>query len=52
VGLSPGAQRAIDPGAARQKLYKRFIDEASKLYADALAHDEAGFDRSYAPATE
>jgi hypothetical protein len=25
----------------RQKLYKLFIDEASKLYADALVHDEA-----------
>jgi len=24
----------------RQKLYKKFIDEASKLYADALAHNE------------
>jgi hypothetical protein len=27
----------------RQKLYKQFIDEASKLYADALVHDEAEF---------
>jgi hypothetical protein len=27
--------------ARRQKLYKQFIDEASKLYADALAHDQA-----------
>ena len=25
----------------RQKLYKQFIDEASKLYADALVHEEA-----------
>src|SRR5215831_15582047 len=25
----------------RQKLYKQFIDEASKLYADALVHDKA-----------
>jgi hypothetical protein len=25
----------------RQKLYKQFIDEASRLYADALAHDQA-----------
>jgi hypothetical protein len=25
----------------RQKLYKDFIEEASKLYADALAHNEA-----------
>jgi hypothetical protein len=27
--------------ARRQKLYKQFIDEASKLYADALVHDKA-----------
>ena len=27
--------------ARRQKLYKQFIDEASKLYADALVHDRA-----------
>jgi hypothetical protein len=27
--------------AKRQKLYKQFIDEASKLYADAMVHDEA-----------
>ena len=25
----------------RQKLYRRFIDEASKLYADALVHEKA-----------
>src|SRR5215813_1984970 len=25
----------------RQKLYNQFIDEASRLYADALAHDQA-----------
>ena len=25
----------------RQKPYKQFIDETSKLYADALVHDEA-----------
>jgi len=25
----------------RQKLYKQFINEASKLYADALVHDKA-----------
>src|ERR1700741_4911632 len=25
----------------REKLYKQFIDEASKLYADALVHDVA-----------
>jgi hypothetical protein len=27
--------------ARRQKLYGSFIDEASKLYADALVHDQA-----------
>ena len=27
--------------ARRQKLYKQFIDEASKLYADALVHDNS-----------
>jgi hypothetical protein len=27
--------------ARRQKLYKQFINEASKLYADALVHDKA-----------
>src|SRR6516164_3376572 len=27
--------------ARRQKLYKQFIDEASKLYADALVYDRA-----------
>jgi hypothetical protein len=27
--------------ARREKLYKQFIDEASKLYVDALVHDQA-----------
>jgi hypothetical protein len=27
--------------ARREKLYRLFIDEASKLYADALVHDDA-----------
>src|SRR4051812_38250250 len=27
----------------RQKLYKHFINEASKLYADALVHNQAEF---------
>jgi len=34
------SQRSRDL-ARRQKLYKLFIDEASKLYADALVHDKA-----------
>jgi hypothetical protein len=34
------SQRSRDQ-ARRQKLYKLFIDEASKLYADALVHDVA-----------
>ena len=35
------ATRLSQDKARRQKLYKQFIDEASKLYADALAHDQA-----------
>jgi hypothetical protein len=35
------AKRILRDKGRRQKLYKQFIDEASKLYADALAHDEA-----------
>jgi hypothetical protein len=35
------ATRISRDRARRQKLYKQFIDEASKLYADALVHDEA-----------
>jgi len=33
------ARRLLQARARRQKLYKQFIDEASKLYADALVHD-------------
>ena len=35
------AKRISGDKAKRQKLYNQFIDEASKLYADALVHDEA-----------
>jgi hypothetical protein len=35
------ARRLSQNKARRQKLYKQFIDEAAKLYADALIHDEA-----------
>jgi hypothetical protein len=35
------ATRLSRDRARRQKLYRLFIDEASKLYADALVHDEA-----------
>jgi hypothetical protein len=35
------AKRILQDKGRRQKLYKRFIDEASKLYADSLVHDEA-----------
>ena len=35
------ANRLSGEKARRQKLYKQFIDAASKLYADALAHDQA-----------
>jgi hypothetical protein len=33
------ARRLSQEKARRQKLYKQFIDEASKLYADAIVHD-------------
>ena len=35
------AKRVLQDKDRRQKLYKQFIDEASKLYADALVHNEA-----------
>jgi len=35
------ARRLSQDKVSRQKLYKQFIDEASKLYADALVHDQA-----------
>ena len=35
------ATRLSRDRARRQKLYRLFIDEASKLYADALVHDQA-----------
>jgi hypothetical protein len=35
------ARRLSQDKVRRQKLYKQFIDEASKLYADALVHDRA-----------
>jgi hypothetical protein len=35
------SNRLSQAKAKRQKLYKQFIDEASKLYADALVHDQA-----------
>ena len=35
------ATRRSGGKARRQKLNKQFIDEASKLYADALVHDKA-----------
>jgi hypothetical protein len=34
------ARRLSQEKARRQKLYKQFIDEASKLYADAIMHDQ------------
>jgi hypothetical protein len=34
------ATRLSQDKARRQKLYRQFIDEASKLYADALVHDQ------------
>ena len=35
------AKRLSGEKTRRQKLYKQFIHEASKLYADALVHDQA-----------
>ena len=35
------ANRLSGEKTRRQKLYKQFIDEASRLYADALVHDQA-----------
>jgi hypothetical protein len=35
------ATRDAQDWARRQKVYGKFIDEASKLYADALVHDKA-----------
>jgi hypothetical protein len=35
------AARLLQVKSRRQNLYKQFIDEASKLYADALVHDRA-----------
>jgi hypothetical protein len=35
------ARRLSQDKVRRQELYKQFIDEASKLYADALVHDQA-----------
>jgi hypothetical protein len=36
------ARRLSHDKVRRQKLYKQFIDEASKLYADAIVHDQSG----------
>jgi hypothetical protein len=33
------AERAVSSKSRRQKLYKAFIDNASKAYGDALIHD-------------
>ena len=35
------ANRLSGEKTRRQKLYRKFIDEASRLYADALVHDQA-----------
>ena len=35
------ARRLAQERSRRQKLYKEFIEEASKLYADALVHDKS-----------
>jgi hypothetical protein len=35
------AERLTQEKSRRQKLYKEFIEETSRLYADALAHNQA-----------
>jgi hypothetical protein len=40
-GRQDRATRISQDKTQRQKLYKQFIDEASKLYADALVHELA-----------
>jgi hypothetical protein len=35
------AKRVLQDKGRRQSLYRQFIDEASKLYADALVHDKS-----------
>jgi glycogen debranching enzyme len=35
------AKRVLQEKSKRQSLYKQFINEASKLYADALSHDKS-----------
>ena len=35
------AQQLVDEMVRRQELYKEFIEEASRLYADAFEHDKA-----------
>jgi hypothetical protein len=35
------AKRLLQDKGRRQSLYKQFINEASKLYADALSHDKS-----------
>jgi hypothetical protein len=37
------ATRVSQDKTRRQELYKQFIDEASRLYADALVHNQAEF---------
>jgi hypothetical protein len=34
------AERLTQEKSRRQKLYKEFIEETSRLYADALAHNQ------------
>ena len=39
------AQRLASSKSRRRKLYKQFIDEASRTYVDALVHDELDISR-------
>lgn len=40
VRVQMTADRSATSKSRRQKLYKKFIEEASKIYGDALVHDK------------
>jgi hypothetical protein len=42
LALASSTQNRHDRAKQRQTLYSQFISEASKLYGDALAHNETG----------
>ena len=40
LSIQMKAQRSASSKSKRQKLYKAFIDDAAKIYGDALIHDK------------